>query len=121
MRLYERMMDDFVLMERERVPDGEGGSITTWKEGIAIKAALDTGGALGAIADAIKAEKQGNKVTYSVAVNKSVTLEYHDVIKRVSDGRYFRITKPTGDVVSPAMATFDISKAEAESYELTDL
>lgn len=115
MSLYEKMMVPCVRMECVRTDDGEGGYKTEWKEGENIQAAIvrDTSTA------AKVAEKEGVTSVYTVTTGKDVSLAFHDVIKRLSDGKVFRITSDKGDRTSPECSMINISQVLAEKWEVT--
>lgn len=115
MSLILSMMEAFVIMDKVREDDPEGGFITVWKEGASIQAiaTLDTS------MQARIAEQQGVTSVYTITVDKSVNLEYHDVVKRVSDGKVFRITSDGSDNVTPVTSGLDIRQLTAEKWELT--
>ena len=113
--LVDCMMTDCVLMEKKRTPDGSGGYITEWTEGERIRAAITRSNSMEArIADAA-----GTVEVYNVAVSRSVHLAYHAVIKRVSDGKTFRITSDNAENRSPVCATLDLAISTAEAWRLT--
>ena len=116
MSLYEKMMTPCVRMERKGSDDGEGGTRTEWIEGERIDAAIvrDTSTA------AKVAEKEGATSVYTITTKRNVLLGFHDVIKRLSDGKIFRVTSDIGDKVSPGMSLIDISQVTAEKWEVTD-
>ena len=116
MSLYEKMMTPCVRMERKGSADGEGGTRTEWIEGERIDAAIvrDTSTA------AKVAEKEGATSVYTITTKRNVLLGFHDVIKRLSDGKIFRVTSDIGDKVSPGMSLIDISQVTAEKWEVTD-
>ena len=116
MNLYEKMMTPCVRMERKGSDDGEGGTRTEWIEGERIDAAIvrDTSTA------AKVAEKEGVTSVYTITTKRNVLLGFHDVIKRLSDGKIFRVTSDIGDKVSPGMSLIDISQVTAEKWEVTD-
>ena len=116
MSLYEKMMTPCVRMERKGSDDGEGGTRTEWIEGERIDAAIvrDTSTA------AKVAEKEGVTSVYTITTKRNVLLGFHDVIKRLSDGKIFRVTSDIGDKVSPGMSLIDISQVTAEKWEVTD-
>ena len=116
MNLYEKMMTPCVRMERKGSDDGEGGSRTEWIAGEQIDAAIvrDTSTA------AKVAEKEGVTSVYTITTKRNVLLGFHDVIKRLSDGKIFRVTSDIGDKVSPGMSLIDISQVTAEKWEVTD-
>lgn len=116
MSLYEEMMTPCVRMERKGSDDGEGGTRTEWIAGERIDAAIvrDTSTA------AKVAEKEGVTSVYTITTKRNVLLGFHDVIKRLSDGKIFRVTSDIGDKVSPGMSLIDISQVTAEKWEVTD-
>lgn len=114
MSLYENMMEEFIIMDKKRVSDGEGGFITDWQDGVTIKAVAVQNTTM----EAKIAEKQGVTSTWKITTSKKINLEYHDVLKCVRTGQIFRITSKGGEVVSPEVATLDISQVEAEEWEL---
>ena len=116
MNLYEKMMTPCVRMERKGSDDGEGGTRTEWIAGEQIDAAIvrDTSTA------AKVAEKEGVTSVYTITTKRNVLLGFHDVIKRLSDGKIFRVTSDIGDKVSPGMSLIDISQVTAEKWEVTN-
>ena len=40
MSLLTQAMEDVVMLEKKRVPDGEGGFTTKWEDGVQFKAAI---------------------------------------------------------------------------------
>ena len=114
MSLLTQAMEDVVLMEKKRVPDGEGGFTTEWAEGVSFKAAITFNSSL----EAKVAEKQGVTSLYSVIFPINAKLEYHDVIRRLRDGKIFRITSDGDDEITPDSATFQFAKVSAEEWSL---
>lgn len=114
MSLYENMMEEFIIMEKKRVSDGEGGFITTWGEGVTIKAVAVQNTTM----EAKIAEKQGVTSTWKITTSKNVSLEYHDVLKCLRTGQIFRITSKGGEIISPSFSPIDLSQVEAEAWEL---
>ncbi|MBR4936803.1 MAG: head-tail adaptor protein [Bacteroidaceae bacterium] len=107
-------MEDVVMLEKKRVPDGEGGFTTDWAEGVQFKAAISFDSSM----EARTAEKQGVTSLYTVTVPLNAKLEYHDVIRRLRDGKVFRIKSDGDDVQTPKSATFQFLQVEAEEWEL---
>ncbi len=112
------LMDDFkakcVLLEKRREPDGAGGFLTDWYEGARFEAAISFNNSL----EARTAEKEGVSSLYTVTTDKNAKLEYHDVFRRLSDGKIFRVTSDGEDVVTPARASFQFSQVNAEEWSL---
>lgn len=115
MSLIDNFKEPFVFMNKARLPDGEGGSIVEWTEGAEISAALTLDSSL----TARVAEAQGVTNLYTITVDKRIPLEFHDVLKRLSDGAYFRITSDGTDKKTPSAATLNMRQASAEKWTLT--
>lgn len=115
MSLLESMMEPFVILNKSKISDGEGGFILTWEDGPEILAIATQDTTM----QARIAEKEGVTSIYTITTNKSVLLEFHDVLKRKKDGRIFRITSDSSDKVSPSMSSLDIAQATAERWELS--
>ena len=113
--LIDCTMTDCVFMVKKSVPDGSGGSDTTWAEGEHLRAAIirDTS------TEAKIAEAAGTVELYTVTVSRSVHLKYHAVIKRLSDGKTFRITSDNAEKKTPLCAALDIAQSSAEAWRLT--
>lgn len=113
------LIDDFgidcVFMTQTSAPDGEGGLTKAWVEGDAFRAAITFDRSM----QAKVAEKQGVTSLYTVTVDKTVTLSFHDVFKRVADGKMFRVTSDGDDTVTPVGATFAFRQVTAEEWRLT--
>ena len=114
MCLLSQSYEDVVLLEKRREPDGVGGFITNWVESIVFQAAIifDTS------MESRIAEKQGVSSRYTVTTNKGATLEYHDVIKRLRDGKIFRVTSDGDDKQTPKSASFQFLQVTAEEWWL---
>lgn len=114
MSLLFDAMEKCVFVNKKRVNDPEGGYITTWEDGAEFDAAITFNNSL----QAKTAEKAGVSSLYTVTFNLGTTLEYHDVIKRLRDGKVLRVTSDGDDVVSPKAATFKVAQVSAEEYTL---
>jgi len=102
MSLIEESMDSVCIMEKRRVPDGEGGFITDWQEGAEFKASITYDSSM----QARIADKQGVTSLYTVTTTKAAKLEYHDVLKRLRDGKIFRVTSDGDDKQTPIRSGF---------------
>lgn len=102
MSMIEESMEACAIMQKVRIPDGEGGFTTQWTEGAGFQAAITFDTSL----QARVADKQGVSSLYTVTTAKNASLEYHDVIKRLGDGKVFRITSDGDDKQTPARAMF---------------
>ena len=114
MSLIDEAMTTVVLMEKTRQPDGEGGFIVNWIDGVVFEAAITFDTSM----ESRIAERQGVTSRYTVTTNKNAKLEFHDVIRRLSDGKVFRISSDGDDVQTPDRATFQILQVTAEEWVL---
>lgn len=64
------------------------------------------------------AEKQGISEAFTVVVEDSFTLDYHDVFKRTRDNAIFRVTSRTQDSTAHPASTVRIAKVTAERWVL---
>lgn len=103
-----------VLMEKKRVPDGEGGYIATWAEGAEFEnyQYLDTS------MEARRAQQDGVKSLYSALVKKGFPIEYGDAFKDKNTGLTYRVTSHPGEKQAPASSTFDLKYFTAERWSL---
>lgn len=114
MSLIDVMMEDCIMLDKRTVSDGLGGFTTEWVEGAGFRAAIVKDSTMAARV----AEKQGVTELYTVTVDKGITLQYHDVFRRRSDGAIFRVTSNIVDSETPSVATFQIGQVTAERWEL---
>ena len=114
MSLMTEAYEDVVLMEKRREPDGEGGFITNWIESVIFQAAITFDTSM----ESRIGEKQGVSSRYTVTTSKAAKLDYHDIIKRLSDGKVFRITSDGDDKQTPKSASFQFLQVTAEEWWL---
>ena len=114
MNLLEAMMVPCVFMLPEEAPDGSGGNITTWTEGEHLEAAIVQDTSM----ESRKAEAEGTVCTYTVTVSRNVHLPFHSVIKRVSDGKTFRITSDNAEKKTPVCSALNMAQSTAEEWRL---
>lgn len=114
MSLLDEAMETCVILNKQTLPDGYGGYYNTWVDGAEFKAAIvfDTS------IEARVAEVQGATSRYTVTTSRSLTLEYHDVFRRASDNKIFRVTSDGDDKYTPASATLDMRQVTAEEWSL---
>lgn len=115
MNLLDTMKDACVMMDKATVNDGLGGFTATWVEGATFDAVIRKD----ATPEEVVAQQQGAAETFTVIVDRSVPLDYHDVFKRLSDNAIFRLTSNTRDAAAPPPSTVPIAKATAERWVLT--
>lgn len=114
MSLLDEAMETCIMLNKQTSPDGYGGYITTWAEGAEFKSAIvfDTS------MEARTAEQAGVTSLYTVTTKKNLTLEYHDVFRRVRDGKIFRVTSDGDDKYTPASAGLNMKQVTAEEWSL---
>ena len=102
------------MIEKRKIPDGQGGFTSGWADAGPFMAAVVKDNTLAARV----AEKQGVTEVYTVTTPTGVGLEFHDVFRRESDGATFRVTSNARDSRPPAVATFAFEQVNAERWEL---
>ena len=112
------LMDDFkttcVLLVPEKVPDSDGGTKVEWIAGKEFDAAIVFDSSL----SAKKAEKDGVTSLYTVTVDRSLVFAYHDVFRRKTDQKVFRVTSDGDDKHTPIRASFQVAQFTAEEWRL---
>jgi hypothetical protein len=114
MSLIDDWKEPCVMIDKTRVSDGEGALVTVWKDGAEFVAAITFNSSM----EARIAEQQGVTSLYTVTTDKSVMLEYHDVFRRVRDGKIFRVTSDGDDIRTPERASFQFAQVTAEEWSL---
>lgn len=114
MSLLDAAMETFVMMDKTTTPDGYGGFHSVWSEGAEFQAAASYDASMEARVAAV----QGVTSVYTITTSRNVALEYHDVIKRVFDGKIFRITSDSKDKQTPPSATLNMRVVTAEEFRL---
>lgn len=114
MSLLSEQMEECTIMDKITRPDGYGGVKTTWVDGAPIHAAV----VLNTSMEARIGEKQGVTALYTVTTGREINLQYHDVIRRLSDNKVFRITSDGDDKHTPASALLNMRQVSAEEWSL---
>lgn len=114
MNLLEELMEDCVFLTKTLTPDGYGGYNTAYLPTTKFGAAITFDNSL----EARRADKEGVTSLYTVTTSRNLTLEYHDVFKRLKDGKIFRVTSDGDDKYTPKSATLDMRQVTAEEWEL---
>lgn len=116
MSLLMEQMEKCIMLDKTTTSDGYGGYIIDWKEGAEFQAAI----VLDSSIQARIAEKQGVTALYTITTKKNINLQYHDVFRRVEDGKIFRVTSDGDDKHTPKSASIDMRQVSAEEWNLTD-
>ena len=114
MSLLEKAMESYIILNKTTTDDGYGGVITTWTEGARIKCAVQFNNSI----EAKVGEAQGVTSVYTLTTKKDINLQYHDVLRRVRDGKSFRITSDGDDLYTPEGAGLDMRNVSAEEWSL---
>jgi hypothetical protein len=101
--LLDDAMESCIMIDKTTVPDGYGGYKPTWVEGVIFQAAI----VLDTSMQAKLAESQGVTGLYTVTTKRAMNLQYHDVFRRLSDGKIFRVTSDGDDKKTPKKARLD--------------
>jgi hypothetical protein len=117
MSLIDVMKEECVMLDKRTVPDGMGGFVPEWVDGAPFMAAIIKDNTLAARV----AEKQGVTELYTITVDKGLELDFHDVIRRLSDDAIFRVTSNIDDSETPSVATFQIGQVTAERITRSQL
>lgn len=114
MSLLEEAMKEYVMLDVTTGPDGYGGVKRIYVQGATFYAAVVLDNSI----EARVAEKQGVTGLYTVTTSRNVILEYHDIFKRIEDGKIFRVTSDSDDKYTPKSATLDMRQCNCEEYTL---
>lgn len=114
MTLLDEAMEQYVIVNKITSNDGYGGVETQWIDGAVIDAAV--------VLDASMQSKIGQKLgvtaIYTVTTKKNINLQFHDVLRRISDGKIFRITTDGDDKKTPNSASLNMRQVSAEEWVL---
>lgn len=115
MSLLSDAMESCVMIHKVTQNDGYGGEQTVWQTGATFKAAITFDTSI----EARTAQAQGVSSLYTVTTKKDKVLEYHEIFKRSSDGKIFRVTSDGDDKYTPASAGLNMRQVTAEEWQLT--
>lgn len=116
MSLLSEALEPCVMMHKTTSDDGYGGEITTWQDGASFNAAITFDTSM----QARTAGAQGVTSLYTVTTRKNKVLEYHDVFRRISDGKIFRVTSDGDDKYTPASASLNMRQVTCEEWVPTN-
>lgn len=116
MSLLENAYENFTIINKSTVDDGYGGITTVWSDGATIKGVM----VLDSSTQMKIAQAAGVTSIYTLTVKKSVLLDFHTILRRVSDNKIFRLTSDTDDKKTPDPVSLDMRQYSAEEWRLTD-
>lgn len=114
MSLLSEMMEECTMLDKITTPDGYGGYTVAWQDGATFNSAITFDTSI----EARLAEANGVTSTYTVTTEKNVHLEYHDVFRRNSDKKIFRVTSDGDDKFTPNSASLNMRQVTAEEWTL---
>lgn len=115
MSLLDETSEEFVILSKTTVSDGYGGYTVEWRDGATIKGNMAFNSSL----EAQKAQAQGVYSVYTLLTKRDIVLEYHDVLRRVRDGKIFRVKSDGDDSFTPPSASLDLRRVDCEEWTLS--
>lgn len=113
--VLDSQKEECVYLNRQVVDDGYGGQKTIWADGAHFFVNI----ALNNSDETQIAEKQGTTSYYTFFLDKDIDfLRYHDVVRRVKDGKIFRMTSDGDDSETPDIAGIQARTINAEEWTL---
>lgn len=113
MSLLSDALEPCVMMHKTSRDDPYGGdAIISWQDGATFNAAI----VFNASMEARIGQAQGVSSLYTVTTARSKVLEYHEIFRRLRDGKIFRVTSDGDDVYTPRAAGLDMRQVTAEEY-----
>lgn len=114
MSLLSEAMEEFVILDKQTSRDGYGGIGVKWVEGATFRATATFDSSM----QARIADQQGVTSMYTITMERGINLQYHDVLRRSSDNKIFRVTSDGDDKKTPLSATLNMRQVTAEEWEL---
>lgn len=114
MSLLDEMTEDYVLLSKTYVDDGLGGYDVKYVDGVTIQGAMTFDTSM----QARVAEAQGVTSVYTFTTKKNIVLEYHDVLRRKSDSKVFRVTSDGDDKYTPKSASLNMRQVTCEEWTI---
>ena len=116
MSLLDQNLTEFELLQYVQSRDGEGGYLRGWTVKQTFMANWYVKSDIQRYV-ALKAEGMGQ---YALLTGREITLSFHNVIRRVKDGKIFRITSDSDDRYTPQSATLNLRYQEMDEWTLVD-
>ena len=116
MSLLQEAMVSCIMQDRSTAADGYGGFTTAFSDGATFQAAIVLDNSMQARVAAV----HGVTALYTITTARNVNLQFHDVFKRASDGKIFRVTSNGDDKKTPASASLNMRQVSAEEWRLAE-
>lgn len=114
MSLLSDAMETCTMYDKRMVDDGYGGYVPVYTEGITFQAAIVVDNSV----NSQLAQAQGVVGIYTITTTKAMNLQFHDVFKRESDGKIFRVTSDGDDKKTPNSAGLNMRQVTAQEWSL---
>lgn len=114
MSLLDDAKDTCVLLDKITTPDGYGGYYQRYVDGATFTAAFEYMSGV----EGLTAQAQGVTSLYNIYTGREINLQYHDVLRRLSDGKLFRVTSDGDDKKTPKSAGLNLRMVSAEEWVL---
>ncbi|MDE6034562.1 MAG: hypothetical protein K2G36_01450 [Ruminococcus sp.] len=106
--LVDNSYEDFYYIVTSVIDDNQGGHVLTEKEQKKFRAVLRRDRS----AMTENAEKPEKTACYTITTKRNIDLKFNDLIRRKSDGKFFRITSDS--VSCPENSGLDMRQVTAE-------
>lgn len=114
MSLLQEAMEDFAIVKQVTNSDEYGGEITEFETLSTFKGAL----VFNTSSEILVARSQNVVSAYTLTTNKDVILEYHTLIKKVSNNKILRVTSDGDDKYTPNSALLNMRQVTCEEYSI---
>lgn len=114
MSLLDEQMEKCTMIDKTTVADGYGGVETKWVDG----ALFDCAVVLNTSIEARVAGSEGASNMYTATTKKSINLQFHDVFRRESDKKIFRVTSDGDDNKTPESAGLNMRNVSCVEWKL---
>lgn len=114
MSLLSDQFEPFTILDKRTVSDGYGGYVEIYVDGAPITAAVS----LMSATEMIAAAQIQSRATYNIITEKNINLQDHDVVRRESDGKIFRVNSDGDDNKTPNSASLNMRVVKAEEWRL---
>ena len=114
MSLLAEAMEDCTMYDKRMVDDGYGGFIPVYSPGVVFQAAIVIDNSV----SAQLAQSEGVVGVYTVTTTKAINLQFHDVFRRMSDEKIFRVMSDGDDKKTPESAGLNMRQVVAEEWSL---
>lgn len=104
MSLYETFYEKCVIMDKTKVPDGEGGVINTYAPGAEFDAAFPELSPTAQVA----AQQAAVQYTGTITTPANVALDEQDIFQHAASGKYYLVVAPLP--AAPGVATFRFAR-----------